>query len=339
MPFCARSHVVSSPRDRCWRRSRMATQSSSRRNRADVKGHGLPPFNRETQAGTANHTTLMTEGTSKEHLQRYTHVLPGPTSSLHQWRQRFHSARFPGRSRTTGREPGVERVRSGRYAQGRVCPHLGWEARAMGRQRPPLRGWEIYHMKGSPAEPNPSTRPSPWLVRPSHAALGRRRRAPGAVGNEFAYDGEAGTHQWYDGTPHPWEFKRVWHVEPSRPTPTRLRRGRGRRSLQLDRWRRLLARDGRPARARHGSSWSPGAGGMGLHTILLDPKDANRIFVAISAAGVFRTDDGGETWRPTDHGLKWEYIPDPTPRSATACTASRCTRRGRMSFSCRSTGT
>ncbi len=35
------------------------------------------------------------------------------------------------------------------------------------------------------------------------------------VGNKFVYDGVPGTHMWYDGTAHPWEFKRVWHLEPS----------------------------------------------------------------------------------------------------------------------------
>ena len=59
-----------------------------------------------------------------------------------------------------------------------------------------------------------------------------------------------------------------------------------------------------------GSSWQPGAGGMCLHTITVDPSDPARIFVAISAAGVFRSDDGGETWHPTNRGLRSEGIPD-----------------------------
>ena len=52
-----------------------------------------------------------------------------------------------------------------------------------------------------------------------------------------------------------------------------------------------------------GPEWQPGAGGLCLHTVLLDPSDANRMFVAISAAGVFRTDDAGKTWRPVNKGL------------------------------------
>jgi photosystem II stability/assembly factor-like uncharacterized protein len=50
---------------------------------------------------------------------------------------------------------------------------------------------------------------------------------------------------------------------------------------------------------------------MAVHTILLDPTNPQRMFVAISAAGVFRTDDGGLTWKPINRGLKSEYIPDP----------------------------
>ena len=56
--------------------------------------------------------------------------------------------------------------------------------------------------------------------------------------------------------------------------------------------------------------WQPGAGGLCLHTIILDPTDPNRIYIAISAAGAFRTDDGGQTWKPINHGLKSDYIPE-----------------------------
>mgnify|MGYP001797492273 CR=1 FL=1 len=65
-------------------------------------------------------------------------------------------------------------------------------------------------------------------------------------------------------------------------------------------------------RARGGKSWQPGAGGMGLTTFLLDPGNAGRMFVAISAAGAFRGDDGGQTFRPINRGLKSLYeLPDP----------------------------
>ena len=62
-----------------------------------------------------------------------------------------------------------------------------------------------------------------------------------------------------------------------------------------------------------GNLWQPGAGGMCLHNIILDPNDPKRIFIAISAAGAFRTDDGGQSWRAVNHGLRSEYeLPDPT---------------------------
>jgi photosystem II stability/assembly factor-like uncharacterized protein len=60
-----------------------------------------------------------------------------------------------------------------------------------------------------------------------------------------------------------------------------------------------------------GNSWSPGAGGLCLHTILLDPADPKRIYTAISAAGAFRSLDGGETWKPITKGLKSNFLPDP----------------------------
>jgi photosystem II stability/assembly factor-like uncharacterized protein len=64
----------------------------------------------------------------------------------------------------------------------------------------------------------------------------------------------------------------------------------------------------------HGSGphWQPGAGGMCLHSIILDPKNRERIFIAISAAGAFRSDDAGKSWQPINRGLYSQYIPDPT---------------------------
>jgi photosystem II stability/assembly factor-like uncharacterized protein len=60
-----------------------------------------------------------------------------------------------------------------------------------------------------------------------------------------------------------------------------------------------------------GPAWQPGAGGMCLHSIILDPGNPARIYVAISAAGAFRSDDAGATWRPINRGLRSEHIPDP----------------------------
>ncbi|MEP6916252.1 MAG: exo-alpha-sialidase, partial [Acidobacteriota bacterium] len=132
------------------------------------------------------------------------------------------------------------------------------------------------------------------------------------AGNQFAYDGVPGTHQWYDGTPHPWEFKRVWHLEPSLTDPDTVYAGVEDAALFQStdgarNWQEL------PGLRTHGSgaAWQPGAGGLCLHTIVLDPINAARIFVAISAAGAFRSDDAGTTWRPINRGLKSEGIPNP----------------------------
>jgi len=179
---------------------------------------------------------------------------------------------------------------------------------------PHFGGWEIYHVAGSPAEPARlyASQSGGWF-----GQLIQRSDDGGAtwqpVGNEFAYDGVPGTHQWYDGTPHPWEFARVWHLEPSLTDPDTVHAGVEDAALfrTVDggrTWQEL------PGLRDHdsGSSWQPGAGGMCLHTIVQHPTDAGRIFVAISAAGVFRTDDAGKTWRPANRGLHSAQIPDPT---------------------------
>jgi photosystem II stability/assembly factor-like uncharacterized protein len=174
-------------------------------------------------------------------------------------------------------------------------------------------GWEIYHLKGSPVDPNRiyASQSSGWfgqLIQRSND--GGRTWEP--VGNKFVYDGVPGTHQWYDGTPHPWEFKRVWHLEPSLTDPDTVYAGVEDAALFRttdggQHWHEL------PGLRGHGSGphWSPGAGGLGLHTIVLDPTNDQRMFIAISAAGAFRTDDGGTTWRPINKGLRSEQIPDP----------------------------
>jgi photosystem II stability/assembly factor-like uncharacterized protein len=175
-------------------------------------------------------------------------------------------------------------------------------------------GWELYHLKGSSADQNRiyASQSSGWfgqMIQRSND--GGKTWEP--VGNKFVYDGVPGTHQWYDGTPHPWEFKRVWHLEPSLTDPDTVYAGVEDAAL-------FRTTDGgqtwseMPGLRGHGSGphWAPGAGGLCLHTILQDPKNAQRMFIAISAAGAFRTDDGGTTWKPINRGLHSQYIPNPT---------------------------
>ncbi len=196
---------------------------------------------------------------------------------------------------------------------------------------PFFAGWEIYHMKGSPKDPKRIyvSQTSSWFGQiiqrsddggktwniPGGEKLPNPAEMPTGMSNNFQYDTAAKpltTHQWYDGTQHPWEFKRVWHLEPSLDDPDTVYAGVEDAALfkttnGAKTWKELSGLRGH----RTGKDWAPGAGGMGLHTILLDPTNPKRIYIAISSAGVFRTDDGGATWKPVNRGLKSQYIPDP----------------------------
>jgi photosystem II stability/assembly factor-like uncharacterized protein len=178
---------------------------------------------------------------------------------------------------------------------------------------PHFAGWEVYHMKGSPVDSDRiyASQSSGWF-----GQIIQRSDDGGksweTMGNEFTYNGVPGTHQWYDGTPHPWEFKRVWHLEPSLTDPETVYAGVEDAALFRTTdggkcWEELSGLRCHTS----GSRWAPGAGGMCLHTIIADPTNVGRMFVAISSAGAFRTDDGGVNWQPINRGLRSEYIPDP----------------------------
>ena len=177
---------------------------------------------------------------------------------------------------------------------------------------PHFAGWEMYHLKGSPADPNRlyASQSNGWFGQTvQRSDDGGKSWEP--VSNEFVYDGVPGTHQWYDGTQHPWEFARVWHFEPSLTDPDTVYAGVEDAALFRSTdggksWHELSGLRRHPS----GASWQPGAGGLCLHTILIDPSNPDRMFIAISAAGAFRTDDGGQTWRPINHGLHSQGIPD-----------------------------
>ena len=201
---------------------------------------------------------------------------------------------------------------------------------------PHFAGWEIYHLKGSLADPNRlyASQTSGWfgqIIQRSDDG-GKTWTQPGtppgerttpegtpkAESNKFVYDTSAETgkplttHQFYDGTQHPWEFKRVWHLEPSLHDPDTVYAGVEDAALFRSKdggknWQELSGLRGHGT----GPKWQPGAGGMCLHTIVLDPSNPQRIYVAISAAGAFRSDDAGKTWLPINRGLKSQYIPNP----------------------------
>jgi hypothetical protein len=201
---------------------------------------------------------------------------------------------------------------------------------------PHFAGWEIYHLKGSPVDSNRiyCSQTSGWfgqIIQRSDDG-GKTWFQPGTPpgetktpdgmpkgeSNKFSYDvsKETGapltTHQFYDGTQHPWEFKRVWHLEPSHTDPNLVYAGVEDAALFKStdggqNWHELSGLRGHGT----GPKWQPGAGGMCLHTIILDKKNPNRIYIAISAAGAFRSDDAGKTWKPINKGLVSEFIPDP----------------------------
>ena len=202
---------------------------------------------------------------------------------------------------------------------------------------PHFAGWEMYHLKGSPVDPNRlyASQTSSWfgqIIQRSDDG-GKTWHQPGTPpgestttpdgmpkgeSNKFVYDTspETGkpltTHQWYDGTQRPWEFKRVWHLEPSLTDPDTVYAGVEDAALFRttdggQTWHELPG-----LRDAKGQLWQPGAGGMCLHTIVQIPNHPDRMFIAISGAGVFRTDDAGKTWRPVNGGLKSQYeLPDP----------------------------
>jgi len=179
---------------------------------------------------------------------------------------------------------------------------------------PLFAGWEMYHLKGSPAEPNRiyASQSSGWFGQTMQRSDdGGASWTP--VGNKFTYEGVPGTQQWDDGTAHPWEFKRVWHLEPSLTDPETVYAGVEDAALFKSTdggatWQELAGLRGHGT----GPRWQPGAGGMCLHTIILDPSDAGRMYIAISAAGAFRTDDGGVSWKPINKGLVSNFMPEPT---------------------------
>ena len=181
-------------------------------------------------------------------------------------------------------------------------------------QGPLFGGWEMYHLKGSPADPNRiyASQSSGWFGQQVQRSDDGGKTWD-AVGNEFKYDGVTDTHQWYDGTQHPWAFARVWHFEPSLKDPDTVYAGVEDAALfrSTDGGKSWHEMSGLRTH-KTGPSWQPGAGGLGLHTILLDPVHEGRMHVAISAAGSFRSDDAGCTWRATNRGLRSQYIPNPT---------------------------
>jgi photosystem II stability/assembly factor-like uncharacterized protein len=110
-------------------------------------------------------------------------------------------------------------------------------------------------------------------------------------------------------------LKQIWQIEPGREgEPDTLYCGVEPAALFVSRdggetWNLSEGLWNHPQRAR----WEPGGGGLCLHTILLDPKEQDRIRIAVSTGGMYATKDGGKSWRPSNKGVRAQFLPDKYP--------------------------
>ncbi len=207
---------------------------------------------------------------------------------------------------------------------------------------PHFPGWEVYHVAGSPADPDRL-----WAA-PSGGWFGQvvQRSDDGGgtwepVGNDFSYVGDPGTHQWYDGTLRPWEFTRVWHLEPSRTDPDTVWAGvAGRRRCSAA---PTAAAPGRscPACARRTPvrTGSRAPAGCACTPCSCTPPTSSGCGRRSRRPGRSAPTTARGPGTRSTKGCTPRGCPTRTPRSGTACTSSRCTPTGRRCCSCRSTGT
>ena len=168
---------------------------------------------------------------------------------------------------------------------------------------PLLTGWEVFHAIVDP-------RDGVMYACTNNAAFGATVHRSNDLGQ---------TWQRAEGLGLPEEsglnLEKTWHIEPGhREEPDTLWLGAAPGALfRTDdggtSWEPVPGILEHPTREQ----WQPGAGGMCCHSIQLNPADHRRLYVAISAAGVFRTDDGGETWAPKNAGTAADFLPDTYP--------------------------
>jgi photosystem II stability/assembly factor-like uncharacterized protein len=111
------------------------------------------------------------------------------------------------------------------------------------------------------------------------------------------------------------KLDRIWHLEPGRTSePNVLYAGVAPAALFRSEdggatWAEMTGLTQHPTRAQ----WHPGAGGLCLHSIVVDHGQAGRMYVGISAVGVFRSTDNGATWQTANRGTRAEFYPDKYP--------------------------
>ena len=111
------------------------------------------------------------------------------------------------------------------------------------------------------------------------------------------------------------KLNRLWHVTPGREDePDVVYLGAEPATLFKtedagETWDEVEGITMHPTRDR----WEPGFGGVCLHSIVLDPASPDRMWVGISAAGVFGTEDAGRTWKPLNNGVRADFLPEPFP--------------------------
>lgn len=160
---------------------------------------------------------------------------------------------------------------------------------------PHLGGWEVYSLMGD------SQHSHKIFAGTSHAAYGPSIRLSEDFGETWTQVEEGPRYCTESG----FALNRIWQIVPGHESqPDTMFAGAEEAGLFVSRdrgttWNELDGLTKHPTRP----GWFPGAGGLCLHTILIDPGDPRRMWVAMSAVGVFRTDDGGETWKPCNNGL------------------------------------
>ena len=207
---------------------------------------------------------------------------------------------------------------------------------------PHFGGWEMYHLKGSPVDPDRiyASQSSGWFGQMVQRT--RRRRQDLAAGGQQVrlrrharHAHVVRRHAASLGVQARLAFRAV-----ARPTPIRSTRAwktprSSARPTAGKSWQEMAGLRGHGT----GPKWQPGAAACACIRSCSIQKIRERMYIAISAAGAFRTDDGGESWRPINRGLQSQYIPDPTAEVGHCVHRIAMHPRGPACSSCRSTGT